>query len=717
MATSQSVDGKTLEEPNIHGLLTRLFIQTKTRQWKILSDAAFSSIWTATRTFYQHKFSINDVSPYLTLKQTYSRFSDPDHNRLQWTEARSRSLTNLSIEYPYVSQLLDHFRGRIIAAGGAIYKILNGIHKGDSDIDLFFVDPDIENDGVAIDVKMAKADAVLKEAVSYLTQKWMVITSPEIIFDEAVTNRYVLVTRNQFVTTVNLMQDHRDFAKIQFIHRVYPNAGSILGGFDLTSCMVGFDGHRFLGIEIGTWSALGNFIIVDTSRRSTSFEHRLQKYGKYCHLIFPGLPKTVRPEHVKNWISLHAAKQFVHKTISDAGFEIVFPKENGRGKLFPTATTADYAKKREVIQLINDIVNENGFRLDNFRESQLAYVPRGEAERRVLLEKLRLEMFSLGYLFDMKEYLQDPYSSGQLGFRPLDIILKLPYADIKVAELGPPQYGCRRWNLRVPKNPQLKYTPIQTSDYAGWEIGGLSDSARSKVSDYDDSPTTPTFAVLTNTSLLIRGHLSGVTSVAVILSKGADLKDLVYRDWDDQESAYIGLRECVTVLDLNVSISAATKTIENGVAQIFDTVNLGNVQGVIDSYLSRYKGTGTGADDREREFLFAPRIERTTYHEEDFGELKSRVSAQMHVVAENLQRPNWILRNAGRQWTSSINPIMANPRDWYGKDYQSFRVGNAKTETCLRLLRLSPGNCFSGMPRDIFGYLMGFIMWADSYHQ
>lgn len=54
--------------------------------------------------------------------------------------------------------------------------------------------------------------------------------------------------------------------------------------------MCAIDGYNVLATELGAFSLLSHYTIVDTSRRSTTFETRLHKYSHISTLIFPGLP-------------------------------------------------------------------------------------------------------------------------------------------------------------------------------------------------------------------------------------------------------------------------------------------------------------------------------------------------------------------------------------------------------------------------------------------
>jgi hypothetical protein len=107
---------------------------------------------------------------------------------------------------------------------------------------------------------------------------------------------------------------------------------------------------------------------------------------------------------------------------------------------------------------------------------------------------------------------------------------------------------------------------------------------------------------------------------------------------------------------------------------------------------------------------------RDTSNPDDISNMRLSLSAKIIAAKQRLTGVNWILRNPGKQWTSSINPIVADPRQWYGEHYRSYRIGNEDLETTLRLCRLRRGNPFSKgfMPLDMFKLLLRYIIWADS---
>lgn len=78
---------------------------------------------------------------------------------------------------------------------------------------------------------------------------------------------------------------------------------------------------------------------------------------------------------------------------------------------------------------------------------------------------------------------------------------------------------------------------------------------------------------------------------------------------------------------------------------------------------------------------------------------------------EKLKGIKWITENPGRQWTSSINPIIANPREWYGENYIPVITGiPIDIESFLRLMRLPRTESYlSYLPTEIFNLILFHI--------
>jgi len=255
-----------------------------------------------------------------------------------WKDLQSTTIEFIEEEYPMITHLLIDLNSKIldglklVAAGGAIFKAL--YRDVADDVDFFFVDENQERlSNANTNPEVAKLyDMFLITIITYLTNAWFnervildILLLGNIVDRKTRTrkNPKVYVARGEFVTTVHLTDYHdSESLKYQFIHRVYPSVESILGGFDLGPAMVAYDGHRILATELGAWSALSKTIIVDISRRSTSFEHRLKKYSNTCHVLYPGLAPDTTSEHLSSWITGKQCHQELMEIIEEHDYQI-----------------------------------------------------------------------------------------------------------------------------------------------------------------------------------------------------------------------------------------------------------------------------------------------------------------------------------------------------------------------------------------------------------
>ncbi len=94
-----------------------------------------------------------------------------------------------------------------------------------------------------------------------------------------------------------------------------------------------------------------------------------------------------------------------------------------------------------------------------------------------------------------------------------------------------------------------------------------------------------------------------------------------------------------------------------------------------------------------------------------YYEYRDMIINKMKINAEtcmkNLTGIKWITRNPGRQWTSSINPIIADPREWYGKHYIPVITGiPPEIERLMRLMRLpKTGSVWTMINNDVFNVI------------
>lgn len=88
--------------------------------------------------------------------------------------------------------------------------------------------------------------------------------------------------------SISILVDHSH--EMQIVLRHYATASEILHGFDLGSAAVGFDGVNVWLTALGRFAYECGYNVVDTSRRSLTYESRIMKYfHRGFELILPGL--------------------------------------------------------------------------------------------------------------------------------------------------------------------------------------------------------------------------------------------------------------------------------------------------------------------------------------------------------------------------------------------------------------------------------------------
>jgi hypothetical protein len=89
----------------------------------------------------------------------------------------------------------------------------------------------------------------------------------------------------------------KNYITLQFVLRAYASISEILHSFDITAGAVAFDTRAVYMTTMSYFTFRYNLIIVDTTRRSTTFEYRLNSYfDKGFHLLFPFSPSDLSTE-------------------------------------------------------------------------------------------------------------------------------------------------------------------------------------------------------------------------------------------------------------------------------------------------------------------------------------------------------------------------------------------------------------------------------------
>lgn len=194
--------------------------------------------------------------------------------------------------FVFIDNIIHRFPGKLIVAGGSIFKACTRICYNDmvpGDADIFFIN--------------CTTDEV-KEIIAYA---WNLIKNPrrygDALLNEVGDDYACCIHRTQ--NTTSLYYDfHEGFSPemlpdlcnnyIQFIHRIYPSKEAVIRGFDLSPAMAFYDGTDIYATRLGAWSIATRTIILDPSRRSTSYEYRIVKYiNEYsCGLVIPNGSST-----------------------------------------------------------------------------------------------------------------------------------------------------------------------------------------------------------------------------------------------------------------------------------------------------------------------------------------------------------------------------------------------------------------------------------------
>ena len=488
--------------------------------------------------------------------------------------------------------ILDKYRGKLTVCGGlATILVSRRLHiPNPVDADLFFHN-----------VTTEEANEILEDCVAFIVT---VETCPE---------NYIRIERRQFVTNVVIQRgtigtdNAATWTSVyQFVHRIYPSLDSVLGGFDIPLCMFAYDGQTCWGTEMAIWSLENKCIVADTTRRSTSYEHRLRKYvSRYdFEVFFPGLSYSdIQVE--KNRTQL--ARSIFH-LIEEQGFCIKRDRSGDEQDF-------DWLKRH--------ITKANGGK--RFNHICLNYEGKVEELRKSLDNPSRI-------IYNLKKY--SDYSDCRVWSKD-------------IAEANATMLRCNNFEGILVYH---EYLPQDRS---------VKDPRYLNEDSEDDPDPTPIRHVRKEQQ--VREDFRRLVAKPVI--KFALMKEF-------------GLgterRDLMTIKRLGIF-------------------------GHSDLFARRHTPTE----------IAAVLLEINQYLEKE--------AKRMTAVFTGI---TWITDNPGRQWTSSCNPIMENPRKFYGDDYVPFLIGiPEKIETTLRLGRLDKDSMLGLLPRDVLNIVLKFVAHQYTYKE
>lgn len=185
--------------------------------------------------------------------------------------------------FPHLKTILKKHRGKIAVCGGLPATFLRSHLVSNQAADS--IDADIFFYGVSAE----EATQILIDCVATIVSETNARTTTTNLDLDQDYIKQIQIERRLHITNIIVRYSRGVpiFGKntstlytrlYQFVHRIYPSLDSILGAFDLGHCMFAFDGEKMWTNPLGLWSGVNNIIILDTSRRSTSYEHRILKY-------------------------------------------------------------------------------------------------------------------------------------------------------------------------------------------------------------------------------------------------------------------------------------------------------------------------------------------------------------------------------------------------------------------------------------------------------
>jgi len=554
----------------LRSVMERSDFERRHRQWHLLSEEEMEKMWQFTRAYREDGFGRQAIKT-KDKRRAPATSEDPlvlssmsSSCRMSgstWKERAAAGKKVLTSEFTLLDELLMQFSGKIIAAGGAIYRACTYGYLS-CDVDLFFIDPNCDH------------QKLLADAIAFMISQWKAVRAAE---PSEEGDGYSLIFVGEHVTTLYLGEAGKEI-KYQFIHRVYPDIGSLLGGFDIGLSMVAYDGHRFYMTEFGAFSFMGQLLVVDISRRSTSFEHRLEKYGYRSTIVLPGLPGDLFDQ--PNLIPEKIKYDELLRRIAEK---------------YPDYQNPEFWEDDDVVQEVLMFVDSLGYDVDS-----LGY---GE----------QLKFVDIWHKFRTKHF-ETPY---------LTISNESPGDDRE-------NYAVVRPNIaKIAKR-------LICEDYASYFPKWIYDKPRNK-SDYGD----PGEGAIHPVVLAINANTQKMDVFGYLFDNIDQVTELHHYSESSSNEA-------------KAKLTAMFKQAKHGLN----------------------------------------------------AEIYGRICSGGHV--------KWITENPGRQWTASINPIIENPREWYGEHYRPFLLGHSDVVKTILLARLRRGNLFAELPKDVFKMFLAKIMVVDA---
>ena len=202
--------------------------------------------------------------------------------------SRKKFKKKFNEKYPFLQKINME---NLLIAGGSISSIVRNVSYGDSDIDFFIYG--LNETQATERVKEWLIDILVPKEEEHDEENEENNTTKK---PKAREYAYKIIRNKNSIAI--LLDDHY---KIQLIFRLYKSISEILHGFDLGSSALGYDGDNIYFTTLGKFCHEYSCNIIDTTRRSTTYEYRLKKYfDRGFNIVLPKLDITkLRTEYFK----------------------------------------------------------------------------------------------------------------------------------------------------------------------------------------------------------------------------------------------------------------------------------------------------------------------------------------------------------------------------------------------------------------------------------
>ncbi len=167
----------------------------------------------------------------------------------------------------------------LLVAGGAVGNIIIG-YQSYGDVDIF-----------VHGLSERAATRKVEDTIEFLRESVLRRQKANKVFCRRGVLSYHVLRNNYFV----------QLGRYQIIFRLYKDINEILYGFDFGACAVGYNGKDVFFSEMAKFAFETGYNVLDTTRRSTTYEGRLSKYSRRGFgVILPGYPKGTNISEVNH---------------------------------------------------------------------------------------------------------------------------------------------------------------------------------------------------------------------------------------------------------------------------------------------------------------------------------------------------------------------------------------------------------------------------------